>query len=254
VDANRQAAPDGSAPFDLAAAYAELTSLVLDGPDVTDFLRRLAVLAGAIVPGAHCGITLRRDGRVASVAGSDAGAMRMDEIQYLRGRGPCLEALRTSERVDVPDMAEEQRWGDYSDHALANGVGSALSLPLVVDGGTIGALNLFAPTRLAFDEAVVTKAQALTDQAGTTLTLLFRQARTMALGDQLREALATRAAIDQALGILMYARKIGASEAFELLRHASQTSNRKVSAVAADIIENMTGHPLEPPRPLATRD
>lgn len=73
------------------------------------------------------------------------------------------------------------------------------------------------------------------------------------LDEQLREALATRAVIDQALGIVMFSHKIGAGSAFEILRHASQTRNRKVSAIAADLIETMTGHPPEPPRPLSER-
>jgi hypothetical protein len=44
-----------------------------------------------------------------------------------------------------------------------------------------------------------------------------------------------------------------AHEAFEILRHNSQTTNRKVSTIAAELIETMTGHPPEPPRPLTQR-
>lgn len=56
--------------------------------------------------------------------------MRMDEIQYVPGRGPCPEAMRTSQRVDVPDMSTEDRWGGYMAHALANGIQSVVSLPI----------------------------------------------------------------------------------------------------------------------------
>ena len=52
----------------------------------------------------------------------------------------------------------------------------------------------------------------------------------------------------------MVTRKISSRDAFEVLRHASQTNNRKLSDIAADLIQTMTGHPPEPPRPLTQRD
>lgn len=239
--------------LELAAAYAELQHLVLDDPDITGFLDQLAALASAIVSGTHCGITLRRDGEIATVVGSDEVAMRMDEIQYLRGVGPCLAALDEGARIEIADMETETRWGDYADRAIANGIYSAVSLPLTLDGGVVGALNLFAETRHAFTDDDIARASAFAQQAGTALTILVRHARHTVLDDQLRDALVTRAVIDQALGILMVTRKVGAHEAFEILRHASQTTNRKVSAIAAELIESVTGHLPEAPRPLTWR-
>lgn len=240
-------------PLDLAAAYTELQNLMLDGPDVTDFLHELTMLASAIVPATHCGITLRRDGQVATVASSDVVAMRMDEIQYIRGRGPCLAAVHQGTRVEVPDISTESRWGDYSEYALSNGVHSVVSLPLTVDGQVRGALNLFATAPHAFTGPDIARAEAFTHQAATALTILLRHASHTVLDDELSEALATRAVIDQALGILMVTRKIAAHEAFEMLRHTSQATNRKVSDIAAELIESMTGHPPESPRPLTRR-
>ena len=139
-------------------------------------------------------------------------------------------------------MAAEDRWVATPSTASPTASKAALSLPLVLDGDSIGALNLFGTTAHAFAEPDVERARAFTDQAATALAILVRQSSRITLDDQLREALATRAVIDQALGILMYAQKISASAAFEILRHASQTSNRKVSVIAAELIQSMTGH------------
>lgn len=245
--------PGPQEPIELATAYGELQNLILEGPDVIEFLQQLSVLASAIVPGTHCGITLRRNGQIATVVSSDEVAMRMDEVQYIRGRGPCLSAMREGTRIEVPDMGTETRWGDYARHAIANGIASVLSLPLTLDGNTLGALNLFATTPHAFADYDIDRTEAFTAQAATALTILLRHAAHTVLDDELREALATRAVIDQALGILMVTRKIGSQEAFEILRHASQTTNRKVSTIAAELIETRTGHPPEPPRPLTQR-
>lgn len=225
--------PEPPEPIEPAAAYAELQHLILDGPDVTDFLQQLAALASAIVPGTHCGITLRRDGQIATVVSSDDAAVRMDEVQYLRGRGPCLAAIQEGTRIEVPDMEIETRWGT-TPNTPRRTASTALSLPLTIDGHTQGALNLFATTPPhAFTDHDIGRAEAFTAQAATALTILLRHASHTVLDDELREALVTRAVIDQALGILMV--------------------TRKVSTIAAELIERMTGHPPEPPRPLTQR-
>ena len=57
--------------------------------------------------------------------------------------------------------------------------------------------------------------------------------------DQCREALETRAVIDQALGVLMADRGCGPDEAFELIRHASQRDNRKVHEIAQAMVDGV---------------
>jgi hypothetical protein len=60
----------------------------------------------------------------------------------------------------------------------------------------------------------------------------------------LRAALASRAVIDQAKGMLMITRGCGADEAFELLVRASQTRNVKLREVAQSLLQRATaGHP-----------
>jgi transcriptional regulator with GAF, ATPase, and Fis domain len=239
-------------PHDLASSSAELQNRLLDRPEVTEFLQTLAVLSAALVPGTHCGITLRRDDQVATVASSGPVARRMNEVHDASGGGPCLEAIRTSHRVDVPDTSTESRWDAYGSLAMATGIQSVVSLPISVDGLCLGALNLFASSARAFDEADVARAQVFTAQASLSLTLLLAQARRIAHDVPLREALATTAThLGQALGIVMHAQKIGSHEALEFLRQASRSNNRKLSDVAAEIIQTMTGHPPEPPGLLA---
>ena len=78
--------------------------------------------------------------------------------------------------------------------------------------------------RLADHDLRQTAAEAL-----AVLDLLVTQVR------QLEEALASRIVIEQAKGLLM-SRGITDEEAFEMLKTASQTRNRKLREVAADVI------------------
>jgi hypothetical protein len=96
--------------IELAAAYSELQNLLLEGSDVTAFLDQVTRLAAAVAPATACSITMRRDQQVTTAASSDNLALAVDEIQYGRGQGPCLEALHTGRVVPVPDLAADVRW------------------------------------------------------------------------------------------------------------------------------------------------
>lgn len=250
-----QAPPaDGPVLRDLASAYGELQNLLIDTPDVNGFLRDLAGLAVALIaPIASCGITLRRDGQPMTVAASGDLASLVDELQYGRGVGPCLEALHTGHIVVVADLAADDRWGDYRLHAIASGVGGSLSIPLTTGSTPVGALNLYTTQPHAFSAAEITQATAFAAQASGALTLVTRQANQAVLEGQLREALSSRAVIDQALGILMGQRECSSADAFAILRAQSQHRNVKLQFVAAELIQKVTGAPAQPPRPFTQR-
>jgi hypothetical protein len=59
--------------------------------------------------------------------------------------------------------------------------------------------------------------------------------------EQLRTAMASRASIEQAKGILMLLMGCGEQVAFELLAHISSHTHRKVRDVAVSIIDSATG-------------
>jgi GAF domain-containing protein len=241
--------PSSRDPTDLTTALAELVNLMLATPSMEEFLDGVAGLAGEVItPTAACGITLRRNTDPWTIANNGALASRLDEVQYGLDDGPCLQSLRTGQIVDVADLSTETRWGAYRSHALGYGVRSSLSLPLQVDGDTRGALNLYATEPNAFGATARTAAELFATQAANMLTIVHRQARQWQLSAQLREALASRSVIDQAIGIVMEQRHCAATAAFNLLRGLSQQQNRKLRAVAADIVAAVGGQPPEPPR------
>jgi GAF domain-containing protein len=236
--------------MDLLAAYGELQQLLIASPDMTAFLDELAVLAtDLLAPAVSCGITLRRDHQLFTAAASSQLASQVDEIQYGKGVGPCLQALHLGQITIVPDLAADDRWGDYRVHALAYGVAASISLPLTTDDAVIGAINLYCTAVHEFTEAEIERAAAFARQASGAISLVVRRADQARLHGQLREALATRAVIDQAVGVIMGQRGCTASEAFAVLRETSQQRNVKLAAIAAELITTITGQPPEPPRP-----
>jgi GAF domain-containing protein len=227
---------------DHALTFLALADLLLDTPSMQEFLGELADLAAQILtPPAACGITFYSDGSPFTAASSDMLANQVDEIQYDGDQGPCLDTLRSGVPNHVKDLANEERWGNYRTHALAHGVRGSLSMPLRMDGETVGALNLYSRRVDAFTDEDLSQAHTFAAQAEAALTLAYRQAKQAATTEQLQEALRSRAVIDQALGIIMAQQHCDAREAFALLRRASQNRNRKIRDISADIIAAVSG-------------
>ncbi len=222
-----------------------LQSLLVSARSVDDFLTELVRLAAdVLIPPASCGVTMRRDGRELTVASSDARAEQVDEVQYGEGDGPCLEALRSGRPVDVADLTTDPRWPAYRERAVAQGVRCSLSLPLVVDGVTVGALNLYGfDTPGLFQDGQRDRVRTFVLQAEAALSLVLRQDQEHQVSDQLESALASRSTIDRALGIVMGQQRCSAEEAFALLRTQSQTTNTKLRDVAQALITRTTGAP-----------
>jgi hypothetical protein len=131
--------------------------------------------------------------------------------------------------------------------AVAQGIRSTLSLPLTAEGKHIGALHLYAPVPAAFGPAETRRAESLAANATGALALAVRQAATTDLTSQLRTALASRAVIDQALGVIMAQERCTQAQAFAILRSASQNRNVKLRDIATKIVTNVTGEPPQPP-------
>lgn len=239
-------ASSGSPSFEFHDALGALHSLVLGVAEVETFLAEVATLAAVAVESqVSCGITTHYNHNPITSAASDPRAAVVDEAQYASGNGPCLEAMSAGIVVDVPDQEVDHRWDAYREAALDLGVKCSLSLPLFVDGSSVGALNLYgfgAPHW--FTGEARQRADVFAAQASTALTLALRFNDQAERSRQLVEALHSRSVIDQALGILMLEQRCDSQTAFDLLRRRSQSANRKLREVATELVERASEHPV----------
>jgi GAF domain-containing protein len=127
--------------------------------------------------------------------------------------------------------------------ALGHGVRSSLSLPLRAESVVIGALNIYATRPGAFGPSEQIVARRFAEEASRALELAVRMAESSDMSVHLQAALASRAVIDQALGIIMGQNRCTVDEAFELLRGISQNRNVKLRTVAAEIVTSVSGQP-----------
>jgi AmiR/NasT family two-component response regulator len=101
---------------------------------------------------------------------------------------------------------------------------------------------MYSKTTETFDEAARETASLFADQLGVAAAKAAQYAESYELLEQLQQALQSRAAIEQAKGILMAHSRVGPDEAFNMLVRASQHQNRKLRAIAAEIVERYAGN------------
>ncbi|SSC25975.1 GAF-ANTAR transcription anti-termination regulator, partial [Klenkia terrae] len=218
-----------------------LGRLLLASESVASVLHRAAAYAKGSIPAAQeASVTLATGPRRATAAWTGLTAFELDECQYGLGYGPCLEAADTGHAVLIADTATDTRWPAFANLAARQGVRSVLSVPIPVGGTARAALNLYSATAGAFNDPLVAATAAHT--AGQTAAVIanmhdLETARTEIANLQL--ALASRAVIEQAKGVLMGIHGYDADQAFQVLSTRSQHTNTKVREIAAQVLAHV---------------
>lgn len=223
----------------------QLQDLVLDSIDVGDFLLDLSQYSASLAaaaggPALDCAVTLYRRRRVLTGAGNTARARILNGIQERIGHGPCLTALEEARTVVVNNVAQDQRWADYAQALLAEGIHSVLAVPLVLEQGASASLNFFSPIPELFTPDMVASAEQYAWQAQKALRLAVRIGSKQQLAEDLQEAMKSRTTIDLAVGVIMGQQRCSQKEAFEILARASSSRNQKLRFVAQKILDNLT--------------
>jgi GAF domain-containing protein len=228
----------------LTGAYAELAGLLLASTTFDELTQQVAELAARTVPvAATCAITVAVDGRPLTVAAADGLGRLLDEQQYVLDEGPCLQAVRTREPVRSDDLATDTRWDGYPARALAHGIGAVYSVPLLVGGRALGALNMFAGAAHAFDAPARDLIGALGNLAAAGMAGALANYDEITLTGHLRRALSTRGVIDQAIGIVIAHQHCTPAQAFDVLRGISQARNIRLHQIAAELVERTATQP-----------
>lgn len=179
----------------------------------------------AIAAADHAGLNLLIRGKFEPQATLGSAPEPLDALQKRTGAGPCIDASRDQVSIDVEDMADDARWPEFAEAAVALGVRAMCCVPLWVDDRRMGSLSLYAERPRAFDGI----ARRLADLYATHAAVALLEAQR---ADQMQRALANRDIIGQAKGVLMAQRHITADQAFGLLKETSHAINRKVVDVA----------------------
>ncbi len=235
---------------ELARSLSETALALFSAGSVTATLQQIVDLAVEAVDGCdHAGIFLVEGEQVTTPAYSDPLVVELDALQFANDEGPCLDAVSERALFYADELADDDRWPGFGPAAAAAGARSLLAVPLPSDG-ILAALNLYAGLPGAFGATDRAKGLLFATLAGQALNSAKVRQDEERRSEDLHQALVTRELIGQAQGILMERERITATQAFDVLRRASQHLNVKLREVARSLVESgetPTGAPGPPP-------
>jgi GAF domain-containing protein len=178
----------------------------------------------------------------AAAAGDLAGAL--EEAAEQLWSGPSLEVLASGAAVRTSNLPGEGRWPTLARLPGLARVNSLLCVPVEGSTGPAGTLTAVRRPDRPWQAHEI---ESLITYGGVVAALLRAAAESQTNAQiigQLEYALHHRVVIEQAKGILMERERLDPAGAFDRLRKAARAARRRVSEVAAEVVD---GHPLPAP-------
>jgi len=182
-----------------------------------------------------------QQGQLRWASASDQTAQTVEDSQERLAQGPCAVAFSQRLPAAIRNIHTEPDWGEFTQVLLSEAVFAALSVPVELDGGVIGTLDVYAGQARDWDPSEVAALQAYAGLVASLLSAAVTAQVKGRLAEQLQAAQEHRWLIEQAKGVVMGRERLDAQTAFERLRGAARSSTRRLADVARDVT---AGHPL----------
>jgi transcriptional regulator with GAF, ATPase, and Fis domain len=227
-----------TAPRTAAEAITAVTSGISQGRGVSDLLPYLVRDCVPLLDAEAAGIlVLTAVGGLDVLAASSHQTAELEAYQVQAAEGPCIEAAQTSAPVTcLGGDAITRHWPQVGRAIVAAGFHGVHAYPMRWHGIAVGALNVFTATERAATAGEDELAQALADLA-TVVIAMPTEDDGVAIVDRVGAALATRAVIEQAKGVLAYQHRIDMAAAYERLLAEAAEGHDGLVAAARTVIE-----------------
>jgi GAF domain-containing protein len=181
------------------------------------------------------------EGQLRWASASDQTAQTLEDGQERLAQGPCAVAFSQRLPAAIGNIKLEPDWAEFTQVLVSEGICAALSVPVELDGGVIGTLDVYARDPREWGASEVAALQAYAGLVASLLSAATTAQVKGRLADQLQAALEHRWLIEQAKGVVMGREHLDAQAAFERLRGAARSSTRRLADVAREVTD---GEPL----------
>jgi GAF domain-containing protein len=222
----------------LTQTFVQLADSLAAGFDIIDLLTVLADRCVELLEAAAAGIVLvDAEGALHVMAASSEQVRVLEVFQIRADEGPCLESYAAGAIVSDSDLRIAQlRWPQFAPEAVGQGYLAVSAIPLRLRSLVIGALNIFHAEPGLMPPTDIRLAQAMADVASVAIVQVQAVRAAELRSHQLQHALDSRVAIEQAKGMLSERAQVGMDEAFGRLRAYARSHNRRLTAVASEIV------------------
>jgi hypothetical protein len=182
-----------------------------------------------------------------TIAATDALAVRLDELQFDLGEGPCWDALRTRRPVLESDLIHRSAssWPVFSKAVQTEGVGAIFAFPLSIGSMGLGAVDLYSTAPLTLTPTQQQQASAL----ATIVSRVLLQDALKRTGFPDDADSFSRRVIHQATGMVLAQLGVTASDAYLIIQARAFAENRPMREVATDVVARrlrFTSEPISP--------
>jgi GAF domain-containing protein len=204
---------------------------------LSGLLERVCFAVVPVLSASGAGISMMTaDGTRGVCIASDPVSQHVDDLQFVLGEGPCMEAFEHRRPVLVTDVADTAtRWPLYAPAAEQGGVRAVFAFPLQIGGARLGVLDVFRRDAGPLTADQLTDALLFTD---VTVSAVLDRQESAATGrsDDLDAAIRHRAELFQAQGMIMVQLGVPLAEAMVRLRAHAYAQNRRLDELARDVV------------------
>jgi hypothetical protein len=184
------------------------------------------------------GITLMGSRSAGPVCVSNAAVAALEDVQFATGQGPSHDAFRSGTSVHTPmlDTLSESMWPSFVGVARSHGIGAVFSYPLITRGAKIGVLSLYQHQRGDLSATQLDTSITLVNVLTETVLSLQGNAQSGTLAVELDAAVAYRAQIHQATGMVSVQLGVPVSDSMLRIRAHAFSTGLPVAQIASDIV------------------
>lgn len=180
---------------------------------------------------------------------SDDIAAQIEELQFVLGEGPCMDAFVDGGPVfiadlDDPDEGVAHRWPGFVQGAADLGVRAVYAVPLRIGAICLGVMDLYRREPGMLTKEQLEAALLVADAAALSMLHLAPGAPSF---DDTVDPSWSRMQVHQATGMVKVQAGVAIEDALLLLRAHAYTESQPIGDVADDVIFGRLRFPKEAP-------
>ena len=180
--------------------------------------------------------------RTAEISGtgcaSDDVAASIEDLQFVLGEGPCVDAYDQALPVLEPDLVtpEDDRWPAFARGAVGAGARAVFGFPLLVGTSRVGALNLYRAEPGPLSEDQYEDALIAADVVARVLLGMQQNAPEGTVAPAIEAGGDLRYVVHQAAGMVAAQLGVSVAQAILRLRGFAFAADQPVTQVADDVV------------------
>ena len=161
----------------------------------------------------------------------------IEELQFMLGEGPCIDAYNLELPIAEPDLARPiGRWTGFTPPVFEAGVKAIFAFPLQVGALCMGSLDLYRDHSGALSDDENADALVMADVIARAVITMQADALPGELATELEPMARLRDVVHQAVGMVSAQMGVGVDEALIRLRSYAFAHDRQLIELTRDVV------------------